>query len=94
MGEGVWTLSFVCPTTGKSLKNALSATITKPISDLLKKDVQSSWGPMQKKSLDEVKQTLVNATILAFQNPQKPITISSVTRTHEIYSWWVACKVL
>ena len=32
-----------------------SATITKTISDLLKKDVQSSWGPMQKKSLDEVK---------------------------------------
>ena len=68
-----------------------SATIA---NDLLKKDVQSSWGPMQKKSLDEVKQTLVNATILAFQNPQKPITISSVTKTHEIYSWWVACKVL
>ena len=53
------------------------ATIMKPINDLLKKDIQSSWGLVQEKSFDEVKQALVNATKLTFYDPQKPATVSA-----------------
>ena len=42
------------------------ATMMKPMNDLLKKDTQWSWGPAQKKSFEEVKQALVNATTLHF----------------------------
>ena len=53
------------------------ATTMKPINDLLKKDVQWLWGPVQVKAFAEVKQALVNAMTLTFYDPRKPITVSA-----------------
>ncbi len=52
------------------------STITKPIRELLKDDVEFQWGEAQEQAFQEVKDILTNAPVLAYYNVKKPVTVT------------------
>ena len=52
------------------------STITKPIRELLKDDVEFQWGEAQEKAFQEVKDILTNAPVLAYYDVKKPVTVT------------------
>lgn len=57
---------------------------TKPINDLLKKNVQWLWGPVQEKAFASVKKALIEAVTVIFYDAHKPITVSAVASSYGI----------
>ena len=51
------------------------AAVTKPIRDLLKKDVQFNWSHEHKEAFKRLKH-LISTSVLAFYNVKKPVTVS------------------
>ena len=52
------------------------STITKPIRELLKDDVEFQWDEAQEKAFQEVKDILTNAPVLAYYDVKKPVTVT------------------
>ena len=52
------------------------ATVTKPIRDLLRKDVQFNWSFEHDEAFKKLKGLLSAAPVLAFYNVKKPVTVS------------------
>ena len=52
------------------------STITKPIRELLKDDVEFQWGEAQEKTFQEVKDILTNAPVLAYYDVKKPVMVT------------------
>ena len=52
------------------------STITKPIRELLRGDVEFQWGEAQEKAFQEVKDVLTKAPILAYYDVRKPAKVT------------------
>ena len=52
------------------------STITKPIRELLRGDVEFQWGESQEKAFQEVKDVLTKAPILAYYDVRKPVKVT------------------
>ena len=51
------------------------ATITAPIRELLKKDIEFYWSHEQTKAFDEIKEILTQQPVLKFFYPTKPVIV-------------------
>lgn len=51
------------------------ALVALPLSEMIKKDVQFTWGPSQQAAFAFLKQALVSAPVLAIFDPKKPVTV-------------------
>jgi hypothetical protein len=51
------------------------ATITAPIRELLKKDIEFYWSHEQTKAFDEIKEILTQQPVLKFFDPTKPVIV-------------------
>ena len=51
------------------------STITKPIRELLRSDVEFQWGDAQEKAFQEVKDVLTKAPFLAYYDVKKPVKV-------------------
>ena len=52
------------------------STITKPIRELLRSDVEFQWGDAQKNAFQEVKDVLTKAPVLAYYDVTKPVKVT------------------
>ena len=52
------------------------STITKPIRELLRSDVEFQWGGAQEKAFQEVKDVLTKAPVLAYYDVKKPVKVT------------------
>ena len=52
------------------------STITKPIRELLRSDVEFQWGDAQEKAFQEVKDVLTKAPVLAYYDVKKPVKVT------------------
>ena len=52
------------------------STITKPIRELLRSDVEFQWGDVQKNAFQEVKDVLTKAPVLAYYDVTKPVKVT------------------
>jgi len=53
------------------------ATITRPLNDLLKSNMEWSWGPTQISAFEEIKNLITSAPTLTYYKPEKPIIVSA-----------------
>ena len=51
------------------------ATIVDPLTSLTRKDVEWQWGPYQRRSFQQLKESLCTAPVLLFRDPKVPYTI-------------------
>ncbi|KAL5510119.1 hypothetical protein EMCRGX_G005608 [Ephydatia muelleri] len=72
--KGVERLLGVVNYVGKFIPDM--ATVTKPIRDLLRKDVQFNWSFEHDEAFKKLKGLLSAAPVLAFYNVKKPVTVS------------------
>ena len=72
--KGVERLLGVVNYVGKFIPDM--ATVTKPIRDLLRKDVQFNWSSEHDEAFKKLKGLLSAAPVLAFYNVKKPVTVS------------------
>ena len=52
------------------------STITKPIRELLKSDVEFQWGSTQEEVFQKIKEILTEAPVLAYYDVKKPVTVT------------------
>ena len=50
-------------------------SIASPLTLLTKKNIESHWGPVQRKAFSELKSALYNAPLLVFPYPKLPYTV-------------------
>ena len=78
--KGVERLLGVISYVGKFIPNM--STVTHPIRELLRKDVQFNWSWEQSDAFQKVKKLLSEAPVLAFFDVKKPVTVSCVASQH------------
>ena len=83
--KGVERLLGVVNYVGKFIPDM--ATVTKPIRDLLRKDVQFNWSFGHDEAFKKLKGLLSAAPVLAFYNVKKPVTVSC-----DAFSIWSRCS--
>ena len=65
------------------------ATMTAPLRNLTRKDVDFKWGSHEQKAFDKVKQSITEDTTLSYFNPKLPI----VVHTEASYKDWIAAAL-